>query len=122
MDPHPRICPRRRFRTNGSRRCSVATSAGHVSPRVDTYEASLQRSPFGASNVTFAPGRPDIVRTIDEVVSNYLSMSFAAPDRFGERLEAFVAELTAMLSDVSPSGLFHDWPGDTAVVWATKST
>jgi AhpD family alkylhydroperoxidase len=90
--------------------------------RVDTFEASLQRSPFGASNVAFAPGRPDIVRTTDEVVSNYLSMSFAAPDRFGERLEAFVAELTAMLSDVSPTGLFHDWPGDTAVVWATKTT
>jgi len=92
------------------------------SPRVDTYEASLQRSPFGASNVTFAPGRPDIVRTTDEVVSNYLSMSFAAPDRFGDRLETFVTELTDMLNDVSPSGLFHDWPGDTAVVWATKST
>ena len=90
------------------------------SPRVDTYESSLERSPFSASNVAFAPGRPDIVRTTDEVVSNYLSMSFAAPDRFGERLEAFVAELTAMLCDVSPSGLFHDWPGDTAVVWATK--
>jgi SAM-dependent methyltransferase len=91
-------------------------------PRVDTFEASLQRSPFGASNVAFAPGRPDIVRTTDEVVSNYLSMSFAAPDRFGERLEAFVADLTAMLSDVSPSGRFHDWPGDTAVVWATRTT
>ena len=70
-------------------------------PRVDTYEASPQGSPLGASNVTLAPGRPDIVRIIDEVVSNYLSMYFAAPDRFGERLEAFVTELTDMLSEVS---------------------
>ena len=23
---------------------------------------------------------------------------------------------------VSKVGLFHDWPGDTAVVWATKRT
>ena len=61
------------------------------------------------------------MRTTDEVVSNYLSMSFAAPDRFGEHLEAFLAELTAMLTEVSPSGLLHDWPGDTAVVWATKT-
>ena len=54
--------------------------------------------------MTFAPGRPDIVRTTDEVVSNYLSMSFAAPDRFGERLEAFVTELTDMLSE-----MYHAW-------------
>lgn len=89
-------------------------------PRADTYEVSLEHSPFGTSNVTFAPGRRDIVRTADEVVSNSLSMSFAAPDRFGERLGTFVAELTAMLADLSPSGLFHDWPGDTAVIWASK--
>ena len=50
--------------------------------------------------MTLAPGRPDIVRIIDEVVSNYLSMYFAAPDRFGERLEAFVTELTDMLSEM----------------------
>ena len=70
--------------------------------------------------MSFAPGRTDIVRTTDEVVSNYLSMSFAAPDRFGEDLDAFVADLTAVLTEESPSGLFHDWPGDTAVVWASK--
>ncbi len=89
-------------------------------PRADTYETSLERSPFGASKVAFAPGRADIVRTADEVVSNYLSMSFAAPDRFGDLLGKFVAELTAMLGNLSPSGMFHDWPGDTAVIWATK--
>ncbi len=90
------------------------------SPRVDTYETSLQESPFGSSHVAFAPGRPDIVRTTDEVVSGYLSMSFAAPDRFGDRLDAFVADLRALLTDVSPAGQFHDWPGDTAIIWATK--
>ncbi len=91
------------------------------SPRVDTYEASLEDSPFGASRVAFAPGRADIVRTTDEVVSGYLSMSFAAPDRFGDRLDTFVAEVTALLTDVSPAGLFHDWPGDTAIIWATRN-
>jgi SAM-dependent methyltransferase len=88
--------------------------------RVDTFETSLQQSPFGRSDVVFAPGRPDIVRTTDEVVSGYLSMSFAAPDRFGDRLGAFVADLHAVLAAASPTGRFHDWPGDTAVVWATK--
>jgi SAM-dependent methyltransferase len=91
-------------------------------PRVDTYEASLQQSPFGASHVGFAPGRTDILRTTDEVVSGYLSTSFAAPARFGERLDEFVDDLVVLLTDVSPAGVFHDWPGDTAFVWARKRT
>lgn len=89
-------------------------------PRKDTYEITLQQSPFGESQVAYAPGRPDIVRTTNEVVSNYLSMSFAAPDRFGDRLDDFVADLEALLVEVSPSGRFHDWPGDTAIIWAAK--
>ena len=89
-------------------------------PRVDTYEASLEQSPFGESHVAFAPGRSDIVRTTDEVMSGYLSTSFASPDRFGDRLDTFVDEMRTLLTDVSPAGVFHVWPGDTAVVWATK--
>jgi SAM-dependent methyltransferase len=89
-------------------------------PRVDTYETSLTQSPFGGAQVAYAAGRTDIVRTTDEVVSGYLSTSFAAPDRFGDQLEAFVAELHALLTEVSPAGRFHDWPGDTVVIWATK--
>lgn len=34
--------------------------------RADTYETSLERSPFGASKVAFAPCRADIVRNADE--------------------------------------------------------
>ena len=90
------------------------------SPRVDTYETSLEQSPFGESHVTYAPGRADVVCTTDEVISGYLSMSFAAPERFADRLDAFVAELRTLLTDVSPAGRFHDWPGDTVIIWATK--
>ena len=90
------------------------------SPRHDTYESSLTASPFGHADVTYAPGRPDIIRSIDEVVSNYLSMSFAAPDRFGDRLSSFVDDLTALLADQSPARQYHDSPGDTAVIWASK--
>jgi SAM-dependent methyltransferase len=90
------------------------------SPRRDTYEASLIESPFGCARVVFAPGRPDIIRTIDEVVSNYLSMSFASPARFGDRLDAFVGDVRRLLHDASPSGTFWDWAGDTAIVFATK--
>ena len=89
-------------------------------PRADTYEASLAESPFAGSSVTYAPGRHDIIRTAEEVASNYLSMSFAAPDRFGDRLDEFLGELHGLLAEASPTGRFHDWPGDTAVVWARK--
>ena len=65
-------------------------------------------------------GRPDVIRSIDEVASGYLSTSFAAPDRFGDRVADFVADLEGLLNDASPSGQFHDWPGDTVVVWAAK--
>lgn len=92
------------------------------SARQHTYETSLRRSPFGESRVVYAPGRPDIVRSTDEVVSNYFSMSFAAPERFGDRLDGFVADLEALLAEASPTGRFHDWPGDTAIIWAAKPT
>ncbi len=87
---------------------------------MDTFETSLHGSPFGHANVTYAPGRRDIVRTIDEVVSNSLSMSYAAPDRFGDRLDDFLADLRAVLADATTTGRFHDWPGDTVFVWARK--
>jgi hypothetical protein len=90
------------------------------SPRVDTFETSLMSSPFGAAHVCYAPGRTDLIRTIDDVVANVLSMSYAAPDRFGDRLDAFVADLRTLLADASPSGLFHEWPGDTVIVWAPR--
>ena len=90
-------------------------------PQVDTFETSLHGSPFGHANVTYAPGRRDIVRTIDEVVSNSLSMSYAAPDRFGDRLDDFLADLRAVLADATTTGRFHDWPGDTVFVWARKA-
>jgi len=103
----------------------IETLIGHYlgwsrSPREDIYETSLKGSPFGASHVVHAPGRSDIVRTTDDVVSGYLSMSFAAPDRFGDRLDTFIVDLQALLTAVSPAGRFHDWPGDTAVIWATR--
>lgn len=89
-------------------------------PRHDTYETSLEQSPFATSRVAHAPGRTDIVRTIDGVISGYLSMSFAAPNRFGDGLGAFIADLRTVLDRTSPAGLFFDWPGDTAVIWAAK--
>ena len=52
--------------------------------------------------------------------SEYLSTSFAAPPLFGARLGAFLAEARALLETGTPTGRFWDWPGDTAVIIATK--
>jgi SAM-dependent methyltransferase len=91
--------------------------------RPDTYERyadALARTRFGKPRVVFAPGRPDIVRDVESVLAGYLSMSFAAPHLFGDRLGAFAADVRALLTECSPTGLFWDWPGDTEILLARK--
>lgn len=92
--------------------------------RPDTYERyadALVRTRFGGPRSVFAPGRPDIVRDVDGVLAGYLSMSYSAPHLFGDRLDAFEAEVHALLTECSPTGLFWDWPGDTEILLARKS-
>jgi len=91
--------------------------------RPDTFERyadALVRTRFGAPRSVFAPGRPDIVRDADGVLAGYLSTSFGAPHLFGDRLGAFEADVRALLTERSPSGLFWDWPGDTEILLARK--
>ena len=82
--------------------------------------ATLARAGFDVADPVFAPGRPDIVQDIDGVLANYFSTSFAAPHLFGDRREAFEADVRAELAQRSPTGRFWDWPGDTAVLLAEK--
>ena len=86
----------------------------------DRYEDALARTRFGKPRVVFAPGRPDVVRDVDSVLAGFLSMSYAAPHLFGDRLDAFSADVRALLTERSPSGLFWDWPGDTEILLAPK--
>ena len=89
--------------------------------RLDTFERyadALARTRFGAPRSVFAPGRPDIVRDVDGVLSGYLSMSYATPHLFGDHLDAFEADVRALLAERSPDGLFWDWPGDTEILLA----
>jgi SAM-dependent methyltransferase len=83
-------------------------------------EAVLAGAGFIDIKRLYCPGRTDLVRDVDAVVSNFLSMSFAAPPLFGDRLDDFCTELRALLLDASPGGEFWDWPGDTEVVFARK--
>jgi SAM-dependent methyltransferase len=86
----------------------------------ERFEATLARTGFGTAKTIHVPGRPDITRDVDGVISGYLSMSYAAPHLFGNRLEAFIAELRRLLEARTTTGRFWDWPGDTAVVVARK--
>lgn len=82
---------------------------------------SLAKTRFGAPATVHAPGRPDVTRDIDGVISGYLSMSYAAPHLFGDRLEEFVGDLRRLLTARTTTGRFWDWPGDTAVLIARKA-
>jgi len=93
---------------------------GFAGPPTDRFEDAIGRTRFGRCRQVFAPGRPDIVQDIDGVLANYLSMSFAAPHLFGDRLALFEAEARQLLAERSPSGFFWDWPGDTEIVIASK--
>ena len=86
----------------------------------ERYEDTFARTRFGTPRRMFAPGRPDIVRDIDDVVAGYFSMSYAAPHLFGDMRPQFEDDVRAELARHSPSGLFWDWPGDTEILLAGK--
>jgi len=92
-----------------------------VSPlRTHRFEDVLVTTRFGLPRTVFAPGKSDLVRDIPSVISGYFSMASSAPHLYGDHLEDFRRELTDLLVARSPSGLFWDWPGDTAIILATK--
>ncbi|MBC7631055.1 MAG: class I SAM-dependent methyltransferase [Flavobacterium sp.] len=86
----------------------------------ERWEVSLAKTRFGEPTAVHAPGRLDITRDVDGVISGYLSMSYAAPHLFGDRLGQFVDDLNSLLTTRSEMGRFWDWPGDTAVLNARK--
>jgi SAM-dependent methyltransferase len=86
----------------------------------ERFEETFARTRFGTLRQIFAPGRPDIIRNIDDVLSNYFSMSYAAPHLFGDMRAQFESDVRAELARHSPSGLFWEWPGDTEILLANK--
>ena len=99
-------------RRSGSRPASSYSS--------EPWEVSLAQTRFGSSTTVSAPGRLDITRDVDGVISGYLSMSYAAPHVFGDRLDQFVDDLRSLLTARTETGWFWDWPGDTAALIARK--
>ena len=93
---------------------------GLATASAEPYADALARTRFGPPTALYAPGRPDIVVSIDDVLANYHSMSYAAPHLFGAALDDFDAALTGALTARSPSGRFWDWPGDTEILVARR--
>jgi hypothetical protein len=89
-------------------------------PHQEPYAAILARSPFGGSEQLTLPGRRDLVRSPGDVIDNYLSTSFAAPELFGPGLHDFRAELAEVLAAHTDTGLFWEWPGDTEALVAVR--
>ena len=93
---------------------------GFAPVRNHRFEDILVRTRFGTFTAIFAPGKADLIRDAESVLSGYLSMSFAAPHLFGDRLTAFEREVRTLLRSRSASGRFWDWPGDTEVILARR--
>ncbi len=93
---------------------------GTVVLPTERYETLLTRTRFGRPRTVYIDGRADLVQSVEDVLANVHSMSYAAPSLFGDRLEAFDADLRALLTSISPGGTFWDGPGDTEVLLARK--
>ncbi len=93
---------------------------GSTPVRNHRFEDVLVRTRFGPPRTVFAPGKPDLVRSAESVISGYFSMASSAPHLYAERREEFSGEMRGLLSARSSVGLFWDWPGDTEIVLAEK--
>ena len=94
---------------------------GYASWSEEPHADLLARTRFGKPRVVFAPGRADIVQDVDGVLANYFSTSFAAPHLFGDRRQAFEADVRRLCQRRSETGRFWDWPGDTEILLAERS-
>ena len=78
---------------------------------------------FAGPHRHVVPGGQALVRTWDDVVAGRFAMSFSAPHLFGDRLDAFEAELRGLLRRASPFGRFSERQPSTEVfVWPRDAT
>jgi SAM-dependent methyltransferase len=91
-------------------------SVRNTSP--DGEDAVFRGAGFApAQRVMVVDGRV-LERSIDDVVANVFSMSNSVPPLFGDRVDAFEADLRALLVKASPSGRFAiELPDNVVDVW-----
>jgi len=82
-------------------------------------EASVLRNVgFGEPDIVPVPGGEVVVRTTDDIVAAVFATSARAPHLFGERLDAFEADLRALLGD----GPYAEQTGDAELrMWRTPN-
>jgi hypothetical protein len=91
---------------------------GFLSPDKANREDEIYRAAgFDDRHRIEIPG--DIVeRTSDQIVAGIFSLSSSTPHLFGERRDAFEADLRRLLHDANPSGIFSEQMRDIAVdIW-----
>jgi hypothetical protein len=68
-----------------------------------------------------APGQI-VERTSEQIVAGIFSLSSSTPHLFGERREAFEADLRRLLHDANPSGIFSEQMREIAAdIWRPKT-
>jgi SAM-dependent methyltransferase len=108
--PHPRP-PREQITALvrsylGPRRRAGKRVIGEETSRDE--DAAFVGAGFRGSQRVDVAGGDVFVRSEDQVIASVLSLSSAAPHLFGRRLEAFVADLRALLRETSPIGRFSE--------------
>ena len=78
----------------------------------------FQAAGFAPMREVLVPDGRLLTRTADDLVASVLSMSSTAPHLFGDRLDAFEADVRAVLAAASPSGRFDVVLPDTTLrIW-----
>jgi hypothetical protein len=86
----------------------------------ERFTDSIAATRFGPPRTVYAPGRIDLARSTDEVVSTTCRCPSPQPHLFGSHLDAFVDDAREVLLAAALDGRFWDWPGGTEIVLATK--
>jgi hypothetical protein len=86
-------------------------------------EEDVMRAAGFRGPVRIGVPRGEIVeRTADDIVSSMFSLSWSAPHLFGDRVEAFEADLRDLLRTTSPGGVFSERAREIElVIWRPPS-
>jgi SAM-dependent methyltransferase len=84
-------------------------------------EDDIFRRWFVGPRVVKVPDGRVLTRSVDQVVAAVYSVSSSAPHLFEDRLPAFESDLRRLLAEASPTGVFSQQTGDTALhIWRAR--
>jgi hypothetical protein len=101
---------------------SVGRWGKGLPPNTGEHEAEIWRAAgcYGPQRIE-VPGQI-VERTTDQIVAGIFSLSSSTPHLFGERRDAFEADLRRLLQDVNPSGIFSEQMREIAVdIWRPRN-